>query len=210
MNIILVRSFIVSLFFASLCVFILGFYNEASAMIPGGWSPPAPTNSAAEILCKVASWIYGPIGKMLAALAIVAIGLTCMFGRMQVSSVLVTMAGIAVMLGAPQVVAALGINSTCPANMSLDDALNSPMLHILGCVVGWFQGPVGKSVATLSIISLGMFANFGRISYHQAMVAAIGIACIFGSFTLVANLTGLTVETGTVDTNFPLTAACPT
>jgi type IV secretory pathway VirB2 component (pilin) len=170
--------------------------------------PAGGPNSVAEVLCTIASWLYGLIGRMIAALAIIAMGLACMFGRVQISSVMTVAAGIAVMMGAPVLVQNLGLNVSCAGFTTVVDAINSPILHILGCVVAWFHGPVGKGVATLTIIAIGLMAQVGRISYHNAIVMVIGIACVFGASTLVRNLTMLEPQTATL-ISFDLTQACP-
>ncbi len=172
----------------------------------------AQSSSVAEVLCTIGGWLWGPLGSIIGVLGIIAIGITAMFGRIQIGTVLTTMAGIALIFGAQSVVNALGLNASCSSSTSAVDIISSPIYHMFACMVGWFNGAVGKSLATLAIIVLGVFAIYGRISYHQALVVATGIATMFGAVSIVSNL-GMTVSGGGGGGgtgNFPLQMACAT
>lgn len=45
-------------------------------------------------------------------------------------------------------------------------------------------GNIGRGIATIGIIILGVMATLGRITWTQAMVVGIGIAVIFGAAAL--------------------------
>ena len=57
-------------------------------------------------------------------------------------------------------------------------------------VVKWFTGPVGKAVATLAIIVIGIGALMGKLSWGMALIVVVGIAVIFGSAEIVKELGG--------------------
>jgi len=57
----------------------------------------------------------------------------------------------------------------------------SPISKILCNVVGWFTGPVGKAIATIALIVIGVGALMGKVSWGVAIIVAIGIAIIFGA-----------------------------
>lgn len=47
-------------------------------------------------------------------------------------------------------------------------------------VVGLLQGDVAQAVATVAVITLGIGAAIGRVSWNQAILVGIGIVVIFG------------------------------
>ena len=48
-------------------------------------------------------------------------------------------------------------------------------------VIGWFTGNVGKSIATLAIIIIGVGALMGKVSWGMAIIVGLGVAVIFGA-----------------------------
>lgn len=162
-------------------------------------------NSVSEVLCTVWGWLTGPLGSAIGVLGVIALAIAAMFGRIQVGSVLTTMAGIALIFGSQAIVNQLlpSLNASCTPSTTAPDILASPLYHMFGCMVRWFDGPIGKSLASLAIIILGVFAMYGRISYHQALVVSVGIATMFGAVSVIGNL-GIPMQKGT----FPISAAC--
>jgi type IV secretory pathway VirB2 component (pilin) len=57
-------------------------------------------------------------------------------------------------------------------------------------VVGWFTGNVGKGIATLAIIIIGVGALMGKVSWGMAIIVGIGVAVIFGAAEIVDDLGG--------------------
>lgn len=55
-------------------------------------------------------------------------------------------------------------------------------------VVNWFLGPIGKAIATLAIIIIGVGALMGKVSWGMAIIVGIGIAVIFGADTIARQL----------------------
>lgn len=55
-------------------------------------------------------------------------------------------------------------------------------------VAEWFTGRVGKGIATLAIIVVGLGALLGKVSWGMAIIVGIGIAVIFGASTIVSEL----------------------
>jgi type IV secretory pathway VirB2 component (pilin) len=62
---------------------------------------------------------------------------------------------------------------------------------ILCLIIGLIQANVGKAIATLAVIIIGITAMIGRTSWMQAMVVATGIAVVFGAAGLIATLVGV-------------------
>lgn len=57
-------------------------------------------------------------------------------------------------------------------------------------VAGWFTGSVGKGIATLAIIVIGIGALMGKVSWGMAIIVGLGVAVIFGAPTIVNELGG--------------------
>ena len=57
-------------------------------------------------------------------------------------------------------------------------------------VVSWFQGSLGKAIASLSVIFLGIQAFFGKITWGTVVLYAAGISAIFGAPSIVESFTG--------------------
>ena len=60
--------------------------------------------------------------------------------------------------------------------------------RVLCGVVEWFTGPVGKGIATLAIIIIGIGALMGKVSWGMAIIVGIGVAGIFGAEQIVDEL----------------------
>lgn len=58
-------------------------------------------------------------------------------------------------------------------------------------VISWFIGPVGKAIATLAIIIIGVGALMGKVSWGMAIIVGLGVAVIFGA-PEIAGLLGAT------------------
>lgn len=71
----------------------------------------------------------------------------------------------------------------------------TPMAAVLCSVLAIIYGDFGRAVSTLAVISLGVGALFGKISWTTALTVAVGIGVLFGSSTFVslvlASITGI-------------------
>lgn len=62
---------------------------------------------ADSFLQKVVDALTGTTGKLVSTIAVVAVGLAAVFGRIEWTKALIVLAGIAIIVGAPQLVSAL-------------------------------------------------------------------------------------------------------
>ena len=69
-----------------------------------------------------------------------------------------------------------------------DAASAATIGNVLCNVVDWFNGPVGKGIATLAIIVIGVGALMGKVSWGMAIIVGVGVAVIFGAGTIVNEL----------------------
>ena len=73
-----------------------------------------------------------------------------------------------------------------------DDAISKVLCN----VVKQLNGPIGKGIATIAIIVLGIGLFLGKLSWGLAVATAIGIGMIFGAAQIV-----VWISAGTVGTN---------
>ena len=178
-------------------------YSEYLLLLMLVWLLPdiayaSSSNSVSDVLCKVYNYIRGPIGTLIAILGVISLGLITMFGKIQISSALTVMAGIAIIFGADKILGQfLGPGMSCSGGSLSFGSGSDPFLVTLSCIMKWFLGPVGRALATLAMILLGLFATYGRMSWHQAMLVAVGVATMFGSVGIVSSL-GVTINSSSV------------
>ena len=64
----------------------------------------------------------------------------------------------------------------------------TPMGDVLCEIVGIVYGNLGKGLASLAVITVGVGALLGKTSWGLAMTVAVGISVIFGAHRIVAQL----------------------
>lgn len=85
----------------------------AGALIAAAWAASdagqaqGVFSKADTLLQKVVDALTGTTGKLVATIAVVAVGLAAVFGRIEWTKALIVLAGIAIIVGAPQLVNAL-------------------------------------------------------------------------------------------------------
>ena len=62
--------------------------------------------------------------------------------------------------------------------------------NVLCTVVGWFTGTIGKAIATLAIIVVGIGALMGKVSWGMAIIVGLGVGIVFGASNIVDVLGG--------------------
>ena len=66
------------------------------------------------------------------------------------------------------------------------------MDEMLCDIIGQLQGPIGRTIAAIAVIFLGLTLFLGKISWGLALALAIGIAAVFGAETIVNLISGET------------------
>jgi type IV secretory pathway VirB2 component (pilin) len=64
-------------------------------------------------------------------------------------------------------------------------ATASPMGYVLCGVVDMVYGNLGRGIATLAVMALGVGAMLGKVSWGLALTVSTGMALIFGAAGLV-------------------------
>lgn len=59
------------------------------------------------------------------------------------------------------------------------------MVTVLCTVAGWMVGDIGRGIATIAVITIGISACLGKASWGMAILVAVGISVIFNAPTLV-------------------------
>jgi type IV secretory pathway VirB2 component (pilin) len=58
-------------------------------------------------------------------------------------------------------------------------------------IIDIIEGNLGKALATLAVMTLGIIGMFGRLTWTQAILVATGIAVVFGALGLITLLYGV-------------------
>lgn len=64
----------------------------------------------------------------------------------------------------------------------------SPMGNVICFIIGIIYGNLGRGLAVLAVIIVGIGATLGKVSWGLAMTVAIGVGTVFGAVPLVAYL----------------------
>ena len=175
----------------------------------GNFSDPGET--IGRVLCRIAMWFEGPIGQALATLAVATLGVMAMLGRVTHGQAILTIAGVATIFSAPELLndfasggfggsmfsvnlglAQGAVDTGCYDLLTLTVGIPTPGSSAIGdvlCeVVEWIMGPIGRGVGTLAIIVLGVGALFGKVSWGMALTTMVGIAVIFSAPKIVTEL----------------------
>lgn len=150
----------------------------------------AGDNPIGDVLCEIVSWFTGAVGKGVASLAIIVLGIMALFGKANPAMAISVVIGITMMFGATPIVNELQISGLAAVDCStlgvgaIDD--NNQIALILCRVAQWFRGDVGTAIATTGVVLLGVGAVFGKVSVPQAMYVTAGVTLIYG-FTAVVD-----------------------
>ncbi len=79
---------------------------------------------------------------------------------------------------------ALGLFATSDAAL----AQQSPMGNVICAIIGIIYGNLGRGIAVLAVIILGVGATIGKVSWGLAMTVGVGIGVVFGAVPLTAYL----------------------
>ena len=76
------------------------------------------------------------------------------------------------------------------ASMAVTASSAGNIEGVLCNVVRWLTGGLGKAIATISIIIIGIGAMMGKVSWGMAIIVAIGVSIVFGAGQIVNILSG--------------------
>lgn len=79
----------------------------------------------------------------------------------------------------------------------------SPMGAVLCYVIGVILGNFGRALATIAIISLGIGAMLGKVSWGLAITVTVGVAVLFGSIGIAKIMLSATGAAPVIGCNIP-------
>lgn len=104
----------------------------------------------------------------------------------QLTKFVLTSALVCLVAFEPSIAAA---TTTTTTGGSTTDNLTTAANNILGL----FTGTLGKAVATIAVVVMGMMAMFGKLEWERAFKVILGIAIVFGAAKFVTLIAGGTV-----------------
>lgn len=155
-------------------------------------SAPPPAAGAGDpltaTLCEVVSWFTGPLGRGIATLGIVVLGIGALLGKVSWQLALIVAVGVSIMFSGGEVVKLITgkdlASTVCTASQG-----DSGMLQDVICkVADLLKSTTGRALVTVGVMVLGIGALMGKVSHGAAITTAIGIALIMGAPTLVTQL----------------------
>lgn len=151
-----------------------------------------------DVLCEIINWFRGPVGRGIASLAIIVMGIMALFGKLNPAFAMITIVGIVIMFSAQQVVGSLNIDElnagNCDVSMiefgGLTGGPNVNRIAVVLCrFAEWFTGATGRAFATTGIIILGIAGLFGKMSPANTVMTVVGVVLIFAYASVVTTLT---------------------
>lgn len=147
----------------------------------------AAGGNVVSVICGVVGIFQGSVGKAIATLAVVVLGLAGLFGKISPTTALVTAAGITLIFGAGEVVKLLFGKEAC---LGVTKAgIDASALYKAFCrLVNVLTGNTAMVIAALVVFMMGVGAIFGKISPMMATVVSISIALVFGAANILGTL----------------------
>lgn len=62
-----------------------------------------------------------------------------------------------------------------------------------GKILGLLTGGLGKTVATIAVVIMGLMAMFGKLEWERAFKVILGIAIVFGAASIITAIGGVTL-----------------
>jgi len=176
------------------------------ALLSGPLSPCTINTTSdpfAKVICGFMEELQGPMGKTIATLAIIVVGILAMLGKISWELGFVVTVGIALIFGANAIVELFEkslVGVTCGTNAPSAPSTGNAIADVLCYIILILYGPAGKALACVAVIMMGFGALMGKVSYSQAFIVAAGIAVTFGAPAIVkivlpsANTTGCVIN----------------
>lgn len=141
----------------------------------------APDSVAAPFMGAIQFIVApGQMGSMIATVAVAALGVMAAFGKVSWTRALLLIAGIALVYGSADVVYILsGPSAPCTQKSS------DPFTQVICGFQDELMGPMGRVIGTISVMVLGILSMMGKISWDLGLTLTVGIALVFGAFTMV-------------------------
>ncbi len=160
--------------------------NVVSPLLLGG-----AQNPVCNILENIQQSMRGEAGFIISSIAVVAIGLLALFGKITWTQAMVVALGVGLLFGSAAFIQEFGAE-TAVADFHLD-----PVSEVLNAILIAMGGEGGRAVAMVAIAILGLGALYGKINWIQALTLVAGIGMVFGCESIVSQLWNVDAFVGT-------------
>lgn len=168
-------SYISSVTFCVLCL-LLFFPSYAHAGVQ--------TSPLSDTICLVIGWFTDGLGRGIATLGIIVLGIGAMMGKVSWQMALIVAFGVSVMFSGATIVSLLTQRNEDVC--ALTNQLSAGYLEEMLCTVAaWANGDAGRALGTLAVIFLGITALMGKVSAGLAILLSAGIATTFNADAIV-------------------------
>lgn len=150
------------------------------------------SNSIKDTICKVANIFQGQAGRNVASLAIIIVGFGALMGKVSAGLCVIVCVGIALIFGSAPIVQALTGQTGCGGNATCVGNSTTELEEVVRRAIQMITGRIGKAIAILAVIIVGVGALYGKVSWPLAVIVGLGVALIFGSFTVLKQILGCT------------------
>jgi type IV secretion system protein VirB2 len=158
---------------------------SAASASTGTFTPNNPIETGLNFIITE---ITGPAGTAVGTLALIALGLGALFGKITYPTALVFVLGITLIFGGVDLVKSIPYTAAgIPAEKDI--------AYSLVTLSGFFASTTGQVLGIIAVIALGVGAFFGKISFPVAAIAITGFALIYGSVTLAHSIRTAVVGT---------------
>jgi type IV secretion system protein VirB2 len=80
-----------------------------------------------------------------------------------------------------------------PSLAMAEDAADDGLTNAATKILGLLTGNLGKAVATIAVVIMGMMAMFGKLEWERAFKVVLGIAIVFGAASIMKLFGGTTI-----------------
>lgn len=149
-------------------------------------APVAATDPLSLTICTVVKWFTGSLGKTIATLGIVVLGIGALMGKISWGMALTVAIGTSIMFSGAKVVSMLTGNSAHSGVCAMAaDTTPQAIVDVLCNLGALASQSTGRAFGTFAVAMLGVGALFAKISYTQALVSGAGIALFFKAESFV-------------------------
>lgn len=135
-------------------------------------------------LCTVVNWFTSGLGRGIATLGIMVIGIGALMGKVSWQLGLTVAVGIAIMFSGAQVVDLLvGAVGTSAEGLCAESySISAGKIEEVLCnLAAWANSATGQAIATFGIMMVGITALMGKMSAGMGIVTVTGVAALFGA-----------------------------
>lgn len=141
-------------------------------------------NPICNTLMSINDMIKGTTGKALATLALAALGCAALFGKINWTTAVAVVIGVALLFGAAGIMGGIGPT----ADIVNPFAAADPISAVLDVVSVSMTGATGRAIGIVCTLVLGVGALFGKITWTQAVMLMTGLGLVFGAVDLVLHI----------------------